>query len=457
MDFPDVISRIVGYYAVNSIFELERLLRVGFLKPHHQALQYTSLEFQHLDQAVRAIAPPMFGMLRKLKLDEMDHTCLERLAKIAPKLEELDLGRCQHVTHTHSLGNFRHLRKLTMSMCSGYHGFFTNSLRELELTHCAPLSGDFGRLTHLTLDACTIEPSFRLGDTLTHLALRANCFANLEWTPDDFTLDGLNNLKSLEITESSLDNIQAIAIGSMTRLESLTLKRCAFLTDYRFLHNLDLLRELHVETNFDWSMLKHLKLHVFSVREYHNSDLVHLATQPNLRCLRLDQARSPLGDPAEFLSTLIAGWPHLRTLDLFYCTHLLTTHGFPVCPSVTCLKIDFCKLVDDSKLQSLMRSFPNVEILSANFTQVSDSGLACVHGRSRELSFRGCNLTSAALAHFKPMRALESLDIAYTKVQDVNALPKSLRVIDVTGCDLACVISTRKLLRHRRTKVIQSF
>ena len=204
-------------------------------------------------------------------------------------------------------------------------------------------------------------------------------------------------------------------------------------------------------------MLKHLKLQVFSAREYHNSDLRHLVTQPDLRCLRLDQARSPCGDTAEVLSTLIAGWPHLRTLDLFYCTHLLTTHGFPVCPTVTCLKIDFCKLIDDSKLQALVRSFPNLEILSANFTQVSDSGLACLHGRFRELNFRGCNLTSAALVYFKPMRELTSLDIAYTKVQHVNALPKSLQVIDVTGCDLVCTTSTRKLLRYRRTKVIQSF
>jgi Leucine-rich repeat (LRR) protein len=468
MNFPVVISRLVGYYAVTSIYDLELLLCSGFLKPHDQALQYTSLQFQHLAQALRAISQPMFGGLRTIKLEEAtDDESLKHLTEIAPNLEELDLGQCKGVMHTYILGGLRKLRKLRMSYCSSYRGFLTDTLRELELTHCATLHGDVGclahltaernvgRLTHLTLDSCTIDQSFKLNDTLTHLVLRANCFTNFEWDPD--TLDGLTNLKSLEITESSIDNIQALAITTMTRLETLTLKRCPFLTDYRFLEGLHLLRSLHVETSFDWSMLKHLKLHLFSVREYHNSDLRHLVTQPDLRCLRLDQARSPCGDTAEVLSTLIAGWTHLRTLDLFYCTHLLTTHGFPVCPTVTCLKIDFCKLIDDSKLQALMRSFPNLEILSANFTQVSDSGLACLHGRFRELNFRGCNLTSAALVYFKPMRELTSLDIAYTKVQKVNALPKSLQVIDVTGCNLVCTTSTRKLLRYRRTKVIQSF
>jgi hypothetical protein len=75
----------------------------------------------------------------------------------------------------------------------------------------------------------------------------------------------------------------------------------------------------------------------------------------------------------------------------------------------------------------------------------------------RDLSFRGCNLTSAALPFFKPMRRLESLDIAYTKVHHVTPLPKSLKTIDVTGCDGVSSTSMCKILSNKRIKVTHSF
>jgi hypothetical protein len=157
-----------------------------------------------------------------------------------------------------------------------------------------------------------------------------------------------------------------------------------------------------------------------------------------------------LFDPVYVLATLLPNWPELHTLDVFYIPSLMDTQRFPVCPSVKCLKIDFCKSISDEKLQLLMTSFPNVEVFSAAFTRISDAGVLCLPVNLRDLNLRGCNITDAALPVIKGMRSLTSLDVAYTGIQHMRTLPRSLTSLDVSGCTQMCVDSARNLLRQKR-------
>jgi len=438
MNLPRDVWRLVGYYAVSTLIDLETLVRSGVLVPHPKALVYATITCVDVHQAVRAMGASMLGHVRKLKLCEtLSDACLRCLADCAPRLEELDLGMCR--AHTQHIGRFHQLRKLTMTQCPKKLEPFVELLGEpLGEPFVEPVGEPVGEL---------------IQHPLRHLTLNGNRVGSEpDWC---VKLECLTKLKSLSITRvHDFDNSRARAIGNMTGLKRLSIKGCPRLNNYSFLQGLHSLRSLQVEMSFDWSMLKHLRLHVFAAMEFLIRDLDHLSTQRGLQSLRLC---TPLWDPGPKLSTLIADWPDLHTLDLGSCTHLSATRGLPVCPSVKCLKIDFCKLIDDDRLRALMFSFPNVQILSANFTRVSDAGVACVHKGVRGLSLRGCQITDAVLPLLRPMLFLTALDVAYSALRYVTVLPASLRTIDVTGCADSCIVSTHQLLRGGRVNILNSF
>ena len=464
MDFPNEILRIIGHYAVSAVVDAQLLDRAGIIKAHSTSLSYVQLEFQDADRAMRAMDSTLFASVRMLKLMQTSSTdFLERLVDLAPNLEELDLGQCGGLTNTIHISFFRKLRSLTMTNCAHFYGFFSDTLRKLTLVECTVDCGtttmDYGPLVSLELKGCAIARLPSLYSTLEHLKFHGNWFGPqfVDWS-DEMTLENWPNLKTLDLMSiDSLDNTRVAPIGRMKNLESLALSKCLRITDYSFLEGLDMLKALRIEGRFDWTMLKHVQLHSFAVRDFDIQDLHHLESQAELRSLRLDQARISALDPVAVLSNMVSKWPNLHTLDFFYCPTLMTTHGFPVCPAVTCLKLDFCKFITNDKLQMMMVSFPNLETFSAAFTGITDIGVAHIPYGVKDLELRGCYITEDALPFLMHLRSLTSLDIAHTKIQQVTMLPKSLQTLDVSGCIQSCVDSARRLTRKRRVKITNTF
>jgi hypothetical protein len=451
MDFPPEIRRIIGYYAVSSLTDAQVLHRGRIVEMHSRSLSCLDMKFTGVDQAIRAMGALLFSGMRKLTLDRTtSDACLQRLVNHAPGLEELDLGQCRGLVHTHHVSRFPKLHTLAMVNCPSVTGICSATLRKLTLVDCGLTADDIGTLTSLELKGCAVASGTPLSSTLEHLTLRGNCFGpeRADWS-DAMDPERWMNLKTLNLTMiRSFDNARVATISSMKNLESLTLNGCPYVTDFSFLAGLNALRTLRVEANFDWTMLKHVQLYILAARGFYTQDLQHLKTQTDLRSLRLAQSATPRLDPACVLSRLIPGWANLHTLDLFYCTALMATHRFPICPSVTCLKIDFCKFITDDKLAQLMISFPNVDTFSGDFTRISDAGIAHLHRRTRILNLRGCDITDAALPYISRMRCLTSLDIAYTHIEHIEHLskqPKSLTALDVSGCSQTCVEGASRL------------
>jgi hypothetical protein len=327
-----------------------------------------------------------------------------------------------------------------------------STLRKLSLNGCGLHVSAMDALTSLELKGCAVTAALPLSSEMEHLTLRNNWFGpdQADWG-QVMKLEQWMNLKTLDVTAlTNFDNARVAAIGLMKNLESLTLNGCPQVTDFSFLRGLVSLRTLHVESNFDYAMLKHVNLHTFTARGFDASQLQCLETQTGLQSLRLVQMAPNLFDPVYVLATLLPNWPELHTLDVFYVPSLMDAQRFPVCPSVKCLKIDFCRSISDEKLQLLMTSFPNVEVFSAAFTRISDAGVLCLPVNLRDLNLRGCNITDAALPVIKGMRSLTSLDVAYTGIQHMRTLPRSLTSLDVSGCTQMCVDSARNLLRQKR-------
>lgn len=270
MDFPNEILHIIGHYAVSSLVDAQILDRAGIIKAHGTSLSHVQLEFQDVDQAIRAIDPTLFASVRMIKVMQTSSVAgLQRLANLAPNLEELDLGKCRGLTHTDQVGLFRKLRSLTMDSCKHFYGVSSTTLRKLTLIEC-----------------------------------------------------------------------------------------------------------------------------------------------------EIDFGLSPM---------------NFGPLIFFNCPTLMTTHGFPVCPAVTCLKLDFCKLITDDKLRMLMISFPYLKTFSAAFTGITDLGVAHIPCSVQDLELRGCHITDDALPFLMHLRSLLSLDISHTKIQRVTMLPNSLQMLNVSG------------------------
>jgi hypothetical protein len=463
MNLPIDLRRLVGEYATSSLFDLASMMGSGFLRSHPKALTHVKLEFQDVEKACKVVNQEMFGGVRFLKLDFTSDNDLKRLVALAPMLEELDIGHCGGLTHTHKLGDLRRLTKLTMTGCRHFYGFSTDTLRDLELTQCAPVGGDLSSLRRLTLHNCTVQKVTKMSPVLEHLELNANYSAvDLEdWSGDAWDLGNLPNMKELIISTShSLSNKHVAGVRNMRELEKLTMTCCPEVTDFSFLQGLSKLRYLKVSNNFDWSMIKHVELESFSATEFTLEDLLHLGGQRRLQFLRLDQGRGDVVgrvDPGPILMALLPQWPKLHTLDLFFCNQFVETQGFPLTPGLKCLKIDFCKLITDERLVNLLRSFPELEMLSIKFTRVSDVGLLGLPLSIRELALRGCVVTDKSLAVFAKLQNLTSLDIAHTQISRVDKLPKSLKTLYITGSSLLISPDHVLTLRRRRVKIVQDY
>lgn len=435
MDLPVDIKRVVGAYATGSLFDLASLLGSGFLRSHSKALEHISLEFQDVTKAAKVINQEMFGGVRVLKLDAITDHDLQRLVALAPRLAELDLGHCRALTCTQTLGRLSHLNKLTMMGCRHFDGVLT--LRDLELTQCGPVRGDLRSLHSLKLHSCTIEHPVHLGPDLEYLELNANHSEHgpVEWSAWD--LGQLTKLTVLKLTsQHSLTNSHLVGVSRMHDLHRLHITSCSGVTDFSFLEGLSKLRHLQVSNTFDWAMLKHVELESFSATEFTLAQLRHLGTQRRLEFLRIDQGRGDIVhrmDPGPVLSSLLPQWPHLRMLDLFFCTQLIDTSGFTLCTTLKCLKIDFCKLVDNHMLEQFLHCFPQLEVLSIKFTRVTDAGLEFLPTRIHDLALRGCAVTDQAIPYLSALKNLTVLDISYTKITQVYALPASLKTLYVTG------------------------
>ncbi len=454
------IRRLVGEYATGSLFDLAVLLASGYLKSHTHALAHVRLEFHDVDKAVHVINPQMFEGVRFLKLDTTTDNQLERLIALAPRLSELDMGHCRNLKRPHNFSGLVYLTKLTMTGFRHFSAGFSDALRDLELTQCGPIGGDLSMLNRLTLHSCTIEQVHAMSPTLEYLELNANYSAlDLEdWSADAWDLKTLTRLKVLKISTShSLQNDHAAGISHMADLHSLTLTSCPNVTDFSFLKSLSKLRHLQVSNTFDWSKLKHVELETFSATEFTLEQLLCLSSQRRLQFLRIDQGRGDHRvDPGPVLSSLLPQWQELRMLDLFFCTELIETGGFSVYAGLKCLKIDFCKHINDSKLKQLLLSFPCLEILSAKFTSVSDSSLAFLPRSINDLSVRGCSVTDRALPSLKALKNLTNLDISRTDITGIDQLPKSLKTLYITGSGS---ISPESLLilRRKHVKIVQDY
>jgi hypothetical protein len=460
MEFPIVILRIIGYYAVASLADAQVLDRGCIIPLHSKSLSCVSMEFDDMDQAVGAMGVLLFFGVRKLKLERtLSDACVLRLATFAPHLIEVDLGHCHNLQQIDSLSKLPQLHTLTIKNCPCVAGNFLGTLRKLSLTECGLHARAMGSLTSLELKGCAITHDLHLNRDLEHLTLHNNWFESdqADWA-QVIKLEKLTNLKTLDVTALvSFDNSRMAAIGLMKNLESLSLFRCPQVTDFSFLRGLDALKTLHVESNFDWTVLKHLNLHMFGARWFEDAQLQHLESQTGLRSLRLVQSAPHQADPASVLSTLMLNWPDLHTLDLCYGPTLMGSHQFPVCPLVKCLKLNFCKSITDEKLKQLMASFPNVEVFSASFTRISDHGIAFLPVHLRDLNLRGCNITDVALPLLTCMRSLTTLDVAYTRIQNMLTFPKSLILLDLSGCTQNCVDSALKLASRRQVKIRNAF
>jgi Leucine-rich repeat (LRR) protein len=354
-----------------------------------------------------------------------------------------------------------------MTSCRHFYGFFTDALRDLELTQCGPICGDLSSLHRLTLHSCTIEQVTKMSPSLEYLELNANYSAlgSDDWSADAWDLGLLTKLKVLKIsTAHALTNKHMAGVRHMHELEHLTVTGCPNVTDFCFLEGLSNLRHLQVSNTFDWSMLKHVQLDSFSATEFDLEQLLYLGTQRRLQFLRIDQGRGDIinrVDPGPVLASLMPHWTNLRVLDLFFCTQLIDTSGFTLCAGLNCLKLDFCKLIDDHKLEHLLRSFPCLEILSLKFTRVSDKGLCYLPTSVRDLALRGCEaVTDNAMPFLRLLKGLTSLDISHTRVSKVDTLPRSLQTLYITGS--GGLIGPESLLelrrrRGKRVKIVQDY
>jgi hypothetical protein len=298
---------------------------------------------------------------------------------------------------------------------------------------------------------------------LQHLELNAN-YSKLgleDWSAGAWDFGRLTKLKVLKLSsQHSLTNSHMAGVSRLRDLHRLHISSCSRVTDFSFLQGLNKLRHLHVSNTFDWAMLKHVELESFSATEFTLAQLLHLGTQRRLEFLRIDQGRGDSVhrvDPGPVLSSLLPRWPQLRMLDLFFCTQLLDTSGFTLCNALKCLKIDFCKLVDDHMLEQLLRSFPRLEVLSIKFTRVTDAGLEFLPTNLHDLALRGCAVTDHATPFLRALQFLAILDISYTKITQVNELPASLKTLYVSGDN--GLISNESLLAlgNKHVKIVRDY
>lgn len=333
MDLPTDISQLVGYYVVETLFDLQLLVRSGFLLSHRNALRYTHLQFRDMNDA-GVINPQVFAGIRSLKFTQSYHDCTA-LAMLAPDLEELDLGQCGYLDSTHSIGLFSKLHTLNMNSCHKFSGFDGHELRILNLVDCGPIFGEFTTLEHLSLKFCFIGKITKFSPKLRSLKMHSNsldidftkCYDRTVQEFEEnwyFDLGELTCLTDLIITvDVYFRNAHAHKIKHLKNLKRLELRDCPLVTDFSFLQSLPALRELSVDGTFDWNMLAYMSLESFSSTSVPVEKIHTLANQTELTALHLEQIVDILSDPTPALCVLLPRLTKLHTLKLKFW-HLFT-------------------------------------------------------------------------------------------------------------------------------------
>jgi hypothetical protein len=434
LDLPLEICRLVGYYAAESLPEFKTLVDAGVVDSHPLALCYLQHDFFNMVGAQAFIEPALFTGVRRLKLMHTSNEGLASLVQLAPRVEELDLGRCVHLdlAYTKLITEFSWLRLLRMMDCTTLDQ--VGGVRHLNLIRCSPVGGDLRSLRTLKLHHCIMAEDVQLSPKLRsfHVNGYFNAFKrgwSLHHMP---SLQELNLTMCLNITDD-----QVSGISGMKNLHTLTLLECELLSNFAFLTNLSKLRVLTVSKNFDWRMLAHLKLDCFTAIRCDVSNLHWLASQPALRIVRLHGYSNQ--DPAVVLGDLLPKWPHLHTLDLSHWSHFLSTYGLAIFPSVKHLTVDHCTWINNHELHILACSFPSLESLSAKRTRIGDDGLGILQFwklglELRELSLSGCFVTDRGLLHLQSFPHLTRLDLSECNIARVDKLPPSIAELDVTRC-----------------------
>lgn len=452
MDFPTDISQLVGYYVVETLFDLQLLVRSGFLAIHRDALQYTHLLFRDMNDTA-VVNPQMFAGLRRITFQQFYHDCTI-LAQLAPRLEKLDLGSCQHLSSTDTLAQFTKLHTLSMKACYTCSGFYgLRSLRSLHLSYCGPIEGEFNTLEHLSLDFCSIGKITNINPKLQSLEMQRNVplrSVEMETFEDWFyDLGQLTCLTTLKINEDRfINNLNADKIKRLAHLRHLEMLD-SNVTVFNFVRHLKSLRVLSVGSFFDWTTLAHVALESFSSTWTVVSNICCLSTQTGLTFLRLEQPHNVWRDPTSELCKLLPCLTQLRTLELTHWQILLWE--LPVCPSVTVLSVDDCETCTDDTLAWLVRSFPNVEALNVENTKITNAGLSLLSDQLRELRIGACAVTDVSA--LRRLAHLNFVDLSFCEVERVDMLPRSLKTLKATSC-LKIDPNSMLKLRRRRVKIL---
>lgn len=431
---PVEICRLVGYYAAASLGEFKTLVDAGVVDNHPLALSHLQHDFFSMSGAQGAIEPALFAGVRRLRLIHTSNEDLANIVRLAPRVEELDLGRCVHLylAHTKLLSELTCLRMLRMMDCTTLSSH--TGVRHLNLIRCSPVGGDLRSLRTLKLHHCVMAEDVQLSPKLRSFQVNGYFSAFKR----GWSLRSMSSLQELNLTMClNITDEQAAGIGCMKDLHTLTLLECELLSNFAFLTSLSKLRVLTVSKNFDWRMLPHLTLDCFTAIRCNVSDLHWLASQSALRIVRLHGYSDQ--DPAPVLGDLLPKWPLLHTLDLSHWSHFLSTRGLAVFPSVKHLTVDHCTWINNHELHNLACSFPNLESLSAKRTRIGDDGLGILQfwklGRElRDLSLSGCFVADRGLLHLHSFPLLSRLDLSDCDIARVDKLPTSITELDVTRC-----------------------
>jgi hypothetical protein len=410
-------------------------------------------DFYNMVSAQACIDPTLFAGVRRLKLLSTSNEGLASLVRLAPRVQELDLGRCAHLDsqHTKMLGELTGLRMLRMMDCTNISNQL-GGVRHVDMIRCSPVGGDLRSARTIKLHHCLMTEDVQLSPKLRSFQVNGyfNAFKR------GWSLRGMPSLQELNLTMClNITNDQAAGIRYMKDLHTLTLLECELLSDFAFVTNLPALRVLTVSRNFDWQMLPHLTLDCFTSMRCDVSQLHLLASQSSLQIVRLHGYSDQ--DPAPALGDLLPQWPQLHTLDVSHWSHFLTTRGLAVFPSVKHLAVDHCTWLNNHELHILACSFPNLETFSAKRTRIGDDGLGILEfwklGRElRELSLSGCFVTDKGLLHLQSFPHLTRLDVSGCDIARVDKLPPSITELDVTHCHKLEIDSLMDL-RSRRVKI----
>jgi hypothetical protein len=452
---PVEVIRIIGQYAVTSLEDWESLSGAGWRDAltYPRALSLVRLHVPHLPSMFQSVPNSVLSGVRELAVDDCGD--LSRLVAATPKLHTIDLGSCDGLRSTEALDQLKELRAVSMQLCTACSPF-SGQLEHLDLKGCSPIGGDLSDLRSLKLRGCVIHNITHMNQALLSLDLHSTRWSFCKPSSlggDGWTLRQLHELTSLQVLKlTNCDTLRnASGIAGMKDLHTLCLIDCVSVNDFSFLKELPRLRALGAPLSFDWSMLQYLNLESFEVRS--NAENLHrLSSQTELKSLSVrwwSQFWSP--DPSLELFDVLQCLPDLHTLDL---SQWKTIHDLPLCPSVRRLVVDHCLCLRDEQLQTLVQSFPHLELLSMARTGITDKGLGMLNPLLQHLNIRNTAVTDKGLRSLHKMGNLLSLNIVDCRLTP-GLIPSSVKLLGLHDPG-AMDFESWSSLRHRGVQVVSS-